>query len=333
MKKRIYKAMAALLPLLLLIGGARAVIAQEEAKPEQSIKLQADLVSLNVLATNRKGEAVPHLAKGDFAIYEDGVEQQLSFFSDDKAPVSWGLILDRSGSMADMMEQVYNAGIHVIDRGTSDDEMFIITFNQSPQLLIDFTADRHNLQMSVTGVFADGMTAIWDAVAAGLDRMRTAKYRKKVLVVVTDGEDNSSATKLSALIQRAEESDVLIYTVGMFDTPLMGRLFSGANQYSKPLQALATATGGSAHFPKNVRECEKSMVEISREVSEQYGLGYYPSNTARDGTWRKVRVVIRKDLNAEKYLARTRRGYYAAAQQNSSQYPEESPGFDRTGNW
>lgn len=246
-----------------------------------------------------------------FKVYEDGVEQQIGFFSSEESPVSWGLVLDRSGSMMGMMSDVYEAALHVIDEGTSRDETFIVTFNRRPELISEFTSDRHRLENSIRGLRADGETALFDAVDFGLDRLRHAKFRKRVLVVVTDGEDNASRLKFRALIERAEEEETLIYTVGMFES--MGGLLSfmtGNRDARAELKKIAEVTGASAHFPSNVDQCRSVMKEIAREVSQQYSLGYYPLNKTRDGKWRRIEVKV-NDSGSHKYVARVRSGYYA----------------------
>lgn len=319
MKRRdvIRGTVAVLTVSLLLSPPTTAQQHEHQAQEGNAIKLTTDLVSLNVMVTDQSGRAITGLTKDSFKVSENGVEQQVSFFSAEEAPVSWGLILDRSGSMMGMMREVYRAAVHVVDEGTEQDEMFIATFNQRAELVTDFTPDKHHLENSLLGLRADGMTALWDAVAFGLDRVKRGKHRKKVLVVVTDGEDNSSKLNFKRLIDRVEEADVLIYSVGMFesggmssrDLPRMGI----RDDYPQlELEKLAQATGARAHFPANVDECRSSMKEIAREVSRQYGLGYYPTNTTRDGKWRKIRVVVARSDNNTSYVSRTRAGYYAA---------------------
>lgn len=297
---------------------APLAIAQEhehESQQESSIKLTTDLVSLSVMVTDQNGRAITGLTKDSFKMYENGVEQQVSFFSAEESPVSWGLILDRSGSMVGMMRDVYRAAIHVVDEGTEQDEMFIATFNQRAELVTDFTPDKHRLENSLLGLRAEGMTALWDAVVFGLDRIKRGKHRKKVLVVVTDGEDNSSKLNFKRLIDRVEEVDVLIYSVGMFESGGMSsrdlsRMGIRNDSPQLELEKLAQTTGARAHFPATVDECRSAMKEIAREVSQQYSLGYYPMNTTRDGKWRRIQIKV-GEASKKAYVARARAGYYA----------------------
>lgn len=296
--------------ILLALAVTVSVQAQQDT-PLETIKIDTNLVVLRVAVNDQQGRAAMSLKQDAFKIYEDGVEQQVGFFSSEESPVSWGLVLDRSGSMIGMMSDVYEAALHVIDEGTSRDETFIVTFNRQPELINEFTSDRHGLENSILGLRADGETALFDAVDFALDRLKHAKYRKKVLVVITDGEDNASRLKFRELIERAEEEEAVIYTVGMFES--MGGLSSlmgGDRNARAELKKLAAVTGASAHFPSNVDQCREVMKEIAREVSQQYSLGYYPLNKERDGKWRRIQVKV-SDSGSHNYVARTRSGYYA----------------------
>ena len=273
------------LPLATLFALMLLVTAHAQQDPLETVKIDTNLVVLRIAVNDKQGRAIQNLKQGAFKVYEDGVEQEVSFFSSEESPVSWGLVLDRSGSMMGMMSDVYEAALHVIDEGTSRDETFIVTFNKRFELISDFTSDRHRLENSVLVLRADGETALFDAVDFALDRLKHANYRKKVLLVITDGEDNASRLKFRELIERAEEEEALIYTVGMFGS--MGGLSSlmgGDRDASAELKKLAQVTGASAHFPSDVEQCRDVMKEIAREVSQQYSLGYYPLNKERDGS-------------------------------------------------
>lgn len=288
--------------------------AQQDA-PLDTIRIDTNLVVLRVAVNDQQGRASLSLKEDAFKVYEDGVEQQIGVFSSEESPVSWGLVLDRSGSMMEMINDVYEAALHVIDEGTTRDETFIVTFNRRSELTIDFTSDRHRLENSILGLRADGETALFDAVDFALDRLKHAKFRKKVLVVVTDGEDNASRLKFRELIERAEEEEAVIYTVGMFGEMDSGSGFlarlMGDRDGRGELKKLAEVTGGSSHFPNNADQCRDVMKEIAREVSQQYSLGYYPLNKERDGKWRKIRVMVGQTGGTAKLVARTRSGYYA----------------------
>lgn len=271
-----------------------------------AIRLTTELVSLDVSVTDHGGRAITGLTREDFKVYEDGVEQPTSFFSADEAPASWGIVLDRSGSMEGMIDEVYRAALDAIEQGTDDDDMFVVTFNEQAQLASDFTSDRNKLEGSVRGLRAHGETALYDAVALALDHLQRGRHKKRVLVVITDGGDNHSRLNFRDLVRQAAEANAQIYTVGMF-----GPIGMRGSAAPDELRKLAKVTGGSAHFPTGIEQCRESMIEIASAVSRQYSIGYYPTDTVRDGKWRKLRVAIGGQNRASGYATRTRQGYYA----------------------
>lgn len=282
----------------------------QDKPPEDVIVVDTELVLLRASVTDRQGKTVLGLKPENFKIYEDGVSQSVEFFSVEESPVSWGLVLDRSGSMMEMMRGVYQASLHVISEGTSRDEMSIVTFNDKAEITSRFTDDRHALENSTLGLRAESTTALYDAVSFALDEMKQGKFRKKVLVVVTDGDDNASRLSFRQLIDRVEEEEVIIYTVGMFES--LGRSMRGVGGAGSrlELEKLAEATGGAAHFPTDVEGCRKVMKEIALEVSQQYSLGYYPSNKEYDGKWRRISIQVGTAKSQNEYIGRTRTGYY-----------------------
>jgi Ca-activated chloride channel family protein len=290
-------------------------MSQEQQLPSvnignQSLRVAVNLVLLDVSVSDKTGHSVKNLRQENFKVYEDKVEQPISYFSTEESPVTWGVVLDRSSSMANMKE-VQEAALHMIHEGTTQDEMFVMTFSKEVETVSEITTDRVKLQNSMFGVKPKGSTALWDAAGSALDYIKKGKHRKKALVVITDGADNRSVLRFTRLLDRVRESDVLIYTVGM--NTATGVFAKGRNDRSQ-LEQLAEVTGGYAHFPTDLEKCSEAMAEIAREVSEHYTVGYYPTNASQDGKWRKISVVVKDSSPAHpKYLARTRNGYYAPA--------------------
>ena len=310
---------ACLLAVVLLSAGS-AFSELERSQQTANLRVAVDLVLLDVSVQDSRGQSVRDLARDNFKIFEDKIEQPISYFSTEESPVTWGLVLDRSGSMQGMMRDVHRSALNVIDQGTREDEMFLMTFSDTVETVSEFTSDRVKLANSAFGLNSDGRTALWDAVDSALDYIKKGQHRKKVLVVITDGVDNKSRIRFGRLVERVKESDVLIYTVGMYgamaDNPTITRMTGTARSQ---LRQLAETTGAYAHFPANTDKCREAMEKIAREVSEHYTIGYYPSNEARDGRWRKIRVAVVADQPNGKYVVRTRSGYYAPEADTSAQ--------------
>jgi len=304
---------AAIVMVLHILG--QELCAAESARKSvndvvQTMKLDVDLVSLNVVVTDQNGRPITALEKKDFKVYEDRIEQPISFFSHDDMPVSWGLVLDHSRSMQQVVEDVHQAAVHLLEEGTGQDEMFILTFNHERQLVRDFTSDRHELANSIFGLTASGKTAMFDAVALALDRLQGGIHPKKALIVVTDGEDNSSELNFNELIEFVEERDVLIYAMGMFEPPDPRRPGLRGRQTRWQLEKLANVTGGKAYFPSNTRQCHEAVRQIALEVSHQYNLSYYSTRQAGGRGWRKLKVVVQPAEDGRKLVARSRSRYF-----------------------
>lgn len=293
---------------------AMSVIARPQSVSRQqipTIKSGTELVALNVTAADSSGRAVTALRQEQFSVYENDVEQTIAFFNSDETPVSWGLVLDRSSSMAMMIDDVYQAALHTIEEGTAADETFIVTFSDKPELVREFESDRHRLENALLGLRAGGVTALWDATAFALEHILKGRHQKKVLVVVTDGDDNRSELAFRDLVDLAEHYEVLIYTVGMVESAGFLDRFISRAPWRRDLEKLSAVTGARAHFPRNLDECRKTMKEIAREVGQQYTIGYYPQDVTRDGKWRSLKVVIKARPGQSAVTARTRLGYYA----------------------
>ena len=296
-----------------IILSSATILTQAQGRPQEStLQVAVDLVLRDVTVHDKTGKPITNLEREDFKVYEDKVEQSISFFSKEESAVTWGLVLDRSGSMKGRIQEVYEAAVHMLDEGTTEDEMFIMTFGDEVNLVSKLTSDRRQLQESIFGLHAEGSTPLNDAVVSALDYIKQGKHRKKVLVVITDGSDNHSSTSFSRVVDRVRESDVLIYTVGMYDALEALQTRKGSLDNKHNLEEIAEITGAYAYFPTNMEKCRQTMSNIAREVSEHYTIGYYSSNQTRDGRWRKSRVVIAKLVQDKiKYIVRTRSGYYA----------------------
>ena len=286
-------------------------------EPVQSITVDVRLVNLNVAVEDKDGRSYAGLGANNFRIYDNGVEQAIHHFSDDDSPYSMGIVLDRSGSMAGMINDVYDAAFHTIRASKAGDEFFVELFNDQVEMKQGLTSDQGLLQRQLKGVVASGATALYDAILAGLDQLKEGRYDKKALLVVTDGADNTSKHSFQEVLQRARADGVVIYVVGMFDELMLAaELARGDDEMRALLSQIAEATGGRAYFPRTVKQCEQACIAIAKDLREQYSLGYYPHPKLFDGSWRIVQVQLNlpEELYRNRLTARTRAGYYAPRQ-------------------
>jgi Ca-activated chloride channel homolog len=276
---------------------------------QEVFKSESDLVVLHVNVFNGRSDAVPELPQSAFSVFEDEQPQDITFFSGADVPVAVGLILDNSSSMIARQGMLIAGGTAFARSSRDNDELFTVHFNEHIQFGLPggmpFTDRGTLLQAALARYRPGGRTALYDAVIAGLDRLESATNQKRVLVVLSDGEDNASAYSKDVMLDRARGSNTMVYTV------------SNANRYGDLgggdaglLRRLASVTGGVAYFPDTDREVVESLDHIAANIRRGYLIGYVPANTAHDGTYRRVKVLVRapgkKDLRV-----RSRDGYRA----------------------
>ena len=281
--------------------------------PDYSIKKDVNLVVLHVSVVNDRGQFVPGLKQSDFRVMEDKSDQTISVFSQEDVPVSMGLVIDNSGSMRDKRPQVNAAALTLVKTSNPQDEAFVVNFNDDFYLdtVHDFTSDVNEMRDALERIDARGSTALYDAVIGSLDHLKKGAKDKKVLLVVTDGVDNASRRTLANVVQEAQRSDALIYSVGIFSDDDIKHNRGDMKKAQRALTELATSTGGLAFFPENVGDTEAICSQIARDIRNQYTVAYYPTNLARDGTYRTVQISVAPPRGYGKLQVRTRTGYYA----------------------
>ena len=308
----------AAMALALAGAGLRAAPARQApvssaAAPGQGYRLKTDvgLVVLYASVLDERGNFVPSLQENNFRVYEDKVEQKLSVFRREDVPVSLGLIVDNSGSMRDKREKVNAAALTFVETSNPQDEVFVVNFNDEFFLDLDkdFTSDVRELREALERVDSRGGTAMYAALVGSMDHLKKATHDKKALLVITDGEDNASGhITLQTAVEEARKSGTLIYAVGLLNEEEK----RAARHAKKDLTTLATETGGAAFFPNSVEEVQSICTVIARDIRNQYVLAYYPTNMARDGSFRMVHVELVNPPRANgKLSVRTRLGYYA----------------------
>jgi Ca-activated chloride channel family protein len=303
----------ALVITLLIVPGACAQSQAEAVRSGQdpgSYRFSVDvaLVVLPITVRDRQGQHISDLHEGDFTVYEDRVPQHIRLFQHEDIPVIAGLLVDHSGSMAPKIAQVIAGARAFVRSSNPEDRMFVVNFNETVSLGLPdatrFTANADELESAIWRAPAAGETALYDAIVKALERFEEHGREKKVLVVISDGADNASAHSLAQVLQIAERSSVIIYTVGLF-APY------DADANPKVLNRLAQATGGEAFFPDQPSAVREICERIARDIRNQYTIGYVSTNAKQDGVHRAVLVAVHSTGHG-KLSVRTRAGYIPA---------------------
>ena len=296
----------------------------EEIDPDEVVKVDTSLVNLNVRVIDRSNRPVNDVRQEDFKVFEDGVPQQIFSFTRAEVPISYGLLVDNSGSMRNQLEKVIDASRTIIDQNKTGDETFLLRFVDSDEIKIlqDFTANKDDLFDALDDMHTEaGQTAVIDAVYLGAEHVGQYKKgdalndkRRRALILVTDGEDRSSFYKQEVLFDMLRENDVQIYIIGFVnELDAQGGFIrkSSKDKSVKLINKLATETGGRAFFPNSLAELPNIAQEITKDLRTQYVVSYSPTNKRRDGTFRKVNVRIEESGKRDKRIAITRPGYTA----------------------
>ena len=272
---------------------------------EYRISVDVGLVVLPVVVTDGRGKAVSGLGQNSFQVFEDGRPQQITLFEPEDVPVTVGLVIDNSGSMSAKRPEVVAAADEFAKSSNSQDEMFVVNFNQNVSLGLPkgdpFTSDVGKLLAAVSRNRAYGNTALYDGVAAGLEHMKTGTANRKALIVISDGGDNASRLSFHELLKRAEASNVQIYTLGVFDD-----MFAGKN--SGVLKRLAKVTAGKSYFPESPSQITGICQQIARDLRLEYTIGYHPSSPNSGGSYHAIRVTATAPGNGRLHVS-ARAGY------------------------
>jgi VWFA-related protein len=278
-----------------------------QSKPEDTTIFRADtrLVVLHATVVDKNGKFVTNLPQSAFHVFENNVEQPIKKLMREDVPVSMGLIVDNSGSMRTKRGRVEASAVALVKASNPQDEVFIVNFNDEAFLDQPFTSDIKELERGLAKIDSRGGTAMRDAIRMSIDYLKeNGKRDKKVLVVVTDGDDNNSSGTLENLVKAAQQSEVLIYTVGL----LAEEERREAKRATRALNAIAEATGGKSYYPKELKDVDGVCQQVAHDIRSQYIIEYNPKNPALDGSFRQIRVVANGPNHP---VVRTRSGYYA----------------------
>ncbi len=284
--------------------------------PERRTNLRVDttLVLINVTVTDPMNRFVTGLEKEHFRLFEDKVEQKVTHFASEDAPLSIGLVFDCSGSMGQKLAKSRQAAAAFFKTANPEDEFFLVQFNDRPELVVPFTANTEEIQNRLAFTQSRGRTALLDAIYLAMNHMKKARNPRKALLVISDGGDNSSRYTETEIKNIVREADVQIYAIGIFEP--VGNRGRTAEELAGPglLSEIAEQTGGR-HFPvENINELPDVAAKIGIELRNQYMLGYTPTNQEKDGKYRRVVVRLVQPKGLPPLRAFWRLGYYAPIQ-------------------
>jgi Ca-activated chloride channel homolog len=279
-----------------------------------SIRVQSEEVTLQATVMDTKRHLVTSLAPANFEVYEDGQVQHITSFRREDVPVSIGIVVDNSGSMRTKRAAVTKAVVNLVQASNPQDEVFIVNFNDEPYLDQDFTNRVNLMREALDRVDSRGGTALYDAVIASADHLtKGAKREKKVLLVVTDGDDNESRESLEQAVRSVgNEKGPTIYAIGILSAEDRKR------SAKRALEALTAQTGGVAFFPRDLQEVDEISQEVARDIRNQYTLTYKPTNPRVNGGYRQIKVVAHEPGSKDNLVVRTRNGYFASEQQSAT---------------
>jgi len=271
-----------------------------------TFRADSRLVVLPVTVTDKSGKLVTNLSQQSFKVFENGVVQPIKIFKREDVPISLGIIIDNSGSMRDKRVKVETASADLVKASNRQDEVFVVNFNDEPYLDVEFTNDIKKLEAGLARIDSRGGTAMRDAISSSIDYMKEkGKKEKKVLLVVTDGNDTASTGTLEKLVNKARQSEVLIYAIGLLNEEERRE----AKKAKRALDELTTASGGLAFYPKELTDVDRIALQVAQEIRNQYTIAYTPTVQELDGSFRQIKVTV--SGAGRSALVRTRTGYYA----------------------
>ena len=273
---------------------------------------EVEEVVLHATVIDDKQRIVTTLDKGDFNVFEDGHPQTITSFRHEDIPVSMGIVVDNSGSMREKREKVNAAALNLVRASNPNDEVFIVNFNDEYYLDQDFTSNINKLKEGLEKIEARGGTALYDAVVASAGKLaKEGKLEKKVIFVVTDGEDNESGETLEQAVRRLQvENGPTVYSIGILEGE------EHPKHAKRALQIMSERTGGIAFFPKTLDDVDAISRTVAHDIRTQYTIGYKPTTPKTQGGYRQVKVDARSREHG-KMVVRTKSGYYAGPEPTS----------------
>jgi Ca-activated chloride channel family protein len=282
--------------------------------PEIHLRVDSSLVLIPVQVTTPGGTSVTSLSQDNFELFEEGVEQKITHFSQEDGPISVGLLFDSSGSMRNKVLQSSEAAAAFLRTANSDDEFFLVEFGDRPKLAVPFTSDADAIFRRILHNKPLGRTSLLDAILMSLVEMKHARNTRKAIVILSDGGDNSSHYTPRQIRNALLESDLQVYAIGIFDRNPPHRQPEEERNGPQLLDDLAEQTGGRLYPIENLDDLGYTSARISRDLRSQYVLGYSPSNQTRDAKYRRVRLKVISPEGTPSLRTYYRRGYYAPSE-------------------
>jgi Ca-activated chloride channel homolog len=295
---------------------------EQEIDPDAVVRVETNLVNLQVRVVDRNNRPINDVRDDEFRVFENGIQQKIEFVTREEVPISYGIVVDNSGSLRNQINQVIEASKTIVGSNKPGDETFVVRFVGSEDIKImqDFTADQQSVTDALEDMFVEGgQTAIIDAVYLSAEHASRHKRgnalddkRRRALVLVTDGEDRASFYKRDQLFESLKEQDVQIYIIGFVNELDRERGFISKSRRDKAvdlLDKLAQETGGRAFYPNSLSELPQIAQEITKDLRTQYVVSYVPTAKAQAGEFRQVRVAVADAPGREKRIAVTRSGY------------------------
>jgi Ca-activated chloride channel homolog len=283
--------------------------APEGAPPKATIRVDTNLVLVPVNVSDPLNRFVTGLERTDFRVFEDGLEQKITSFGNEDAPLSVGIVFDTSGSMGGKLAMSRLSVVEFFKTANPEDEGFLVEFSDRPELVVPFTHDLSEIQNRLLSTRSKGSTALLDGVTLALQTMKKAHNPRKALIVITDGGDNHSRYTFGEVQNRVREADVQIYAVGIFGGGGSPEELGGPHL----LSSLSEPTGGH-HFIASLSQLPDIASKIGVELRNQYLIGYTPANQARNGKYRAIKVTVIQPRGLPKLRAHWRTGYYSPTQ-------------------
>jgi Ca-activated chloride channel family protein len=279
--------------------------AKSDGAEEPTFRTDARLVILPVSVVSHDGKLVTDLPQKSFKVFENGVEQPIKIFNREDVPISLGIIVDNSGSMREKRHQVETASLDLVRASNPMDEVFIVNFNDEPYLDVELTSDIKKMEEGIARIDSRGGTAMRNAIDGAIDYVKKKGHRqKKVLLVITDGNDNASEISLEKLVTRAQQSEVVVYSIGLLNEEERRE----ARLAKRALDSISHESGGLAYYPKSPADVDAIALQVAHEIRNQYTIAYSPTVQEMDGSFRQIKVTVNGPGHPQ---VRTRTGYYA----------------------